>query len=509
MKRMTGRVASLATFGLCGLVVLVAPGEAGAAPVFLVNCAGRLVDNTPVVREARGPNPVSCEVIGGNLLHPLVVTETNAAALPGILQSSSQARTSAINEFGLSPGFFITSSLAMFVLDDVIISAPPGMGGPVSGELRLELSGTLSLEHVGDGAEGFVKVRILGVGEGLASISTRLGFGVSGVIRDAGVASPEDLQQHVLLTIPLADLPVGVAFPLVLSLGTSAELAYLGSDLGTPISFSVDGVADFRHTLSFPTTGPVITLPPGYTVNSASGRIADNHWAGPANGSPPTANAGTDQTRIEGTLVTLDGTASTDPDGDTLGYSWAQLDGPAVALSNPISSTPTFTAPLVDSGGAALLFELTVNDGSGASSTDEVAVLVQNANDPPACTAAQPSRTWLWPPDHDWAPIGITGISDPDNNPVTVVVTGITQDEPVNGPGDGNTGPDAVIQTHGVLLRAERAGGGNGRVYRVQFTADDSQGGVCSGAVTVGVPRNMSPGSSTVDDGQLFDSTHP
>ncbi len=103
-------------------------------------------------------------------------------------------------------------------------------------------------------------------------------------------------------------------------------------------------------------------------------------------------------------------------------------------------------------------------------------------------------------------------MTDPDNNAVTIQITGVTQDEPVNGVGDGDTSPDAVISGDSVLLRAERTGltGGvqeNGRVYVVNFTADDGQGGSCSGSIAVGVPHDRK--DTPVDDGQNIDSTLP
>jgi len=104
--------------------------------------------------------------------------------------------------------------------------------------------------------------------------------------------------------------------------------------------------------------------------------------------------------------------------------------------------------------------------------------------------------------------VAIVGVADPNNEQVTLTVTGVTQDEPVDGLGDGDTSPDAVPQRDTVLLRAERAGTGNGRVYRITFTAVDSRGGQCTGSVTVCVPHDRQA-ASCVDGGQQHDSTQP
>lgn len=125
----------------------------------------------------------------------------------------------------------------------------------------------------------------------------------------------------------------------------------------------------------------------------------------------------------------------------------------------------------------------------------------------PTCSAAQAKPPLLWSPHHQLVPIAVTGVTDPDGHTLTITVTGVTQDEPVNAKGDGNTSPDAVVQAGVASVRAERAGSGNGRVYLLSFKADDGQGGVCTGVVTVSVPHSLKKWAIAIDDGQLYDST--
>jgi hypothetical protein len=221
----------------------------------------------------------------------------------------------------------------------------------------------------------------------------------------------------------------------------------------------------------------------------------------------PTANAGADQTVNEGTVVTLDGRASADPDSDPLHYSWSPTSGPGFTLSGATTATPTFTAPPQPSHSQkTLTFQLLVDDGLGGTASDSVNVTVLDVDAPPACGLAQAKPAVLSPADHKMASVAIVGVTDPDKDQVTLTVTGVRQDEPVNSVEDGDTSPDAVLQGSSVLLRRERSGTGNGRVYHVHFTARDNFGGSCTGAVTACMPLKSKPATCT-DGGELYDST--
>ncbi len=131
-----------------------------------------------------------------------------------------------------------------------------------------------------------------------------------------------------------------------------------------------------------------------------------------------------------------------------------------------------------------------------------------SCNEAPDCSGAFASAGELWPPNHAYHDITVEGVTDPDGDTVTITITGIFQDESVNGTGDGNTCPDGTgVGTSTASVRAERSGQGDGRVYHISYVASDGQGGECEGTVTVCVPHSQGGGGGCVDQGPLFDST--
>lgn len=89
--------------------------------------------------------------------------------------------------------------------------------------------------------------------------------------------------------------------------------------------------------------------------------------------SGPTANAGPDQTVSPGATVYLDGSGSTDPDGDPLVYLWtitSKPGGSGATLSDSGSSHPTFVADME----GIYVVSLTVTDGETYSPADLVSI---------------------------------------------------------------------------------------------------------------------------------------
>ncbi len=103
---------------------------------------------------------------------------------------------------------------------------------------------------------------------------------------------------------------------------------------------------------------------------------------GPSN-SPPVADAGADQIIECGNDVTLDGSGSSDPDGDALSYTWSGSFGTVDGV------TATVTLPL-----GTHTVTLTVDDGNGATSSDDVVITVEDTT-PPVVTSATLSGTEL------------------------------------------------------------------------------------------------------------------
>lgn len=234
--------------------------------------------------------------------------------------------------------------------------------------------------------------------------------------------------------------------------------------------------------------------PPGIndlaTMEFIDAGIAHNYTPVPNN--PPIADAGPDQT-IEanttgGANVQLDGSGSYDPDGDPLTYQWTWDSESATGVS------PMVFLPL-----GITTITLVVNDGMLDSEPDTVDITVQDTT-PPEIVLFEPDPSKLWPPNHKFIDVIIMGIAldicdiDLDINVSVEVI------DAEGGDGGAEHKPDyeivdAVVDEDGIVeilfsLRAERAGIGDGRIYRITAEVTDDSGNSGSDTIEVFVPHD-------------------
>ena len=172
---------------------------------------------------------------------------------------------------------------------------------------------------------------------------------------------------------------------------------------------------------------------------------------------------------------------------------------PDLPQLGPANVTYATTASGLTPGVYEICVRATGSDGGGVGSVTDCHVVRVNA--PPVCSGLAANPNLLWPPNHKLRQVTVTGATDPNGDPVTTTIVGVTQDEPVDGLGDGDTSPDAVFgpASNQVRLRAERSGLGDGRVYRVMVLVEDAFGLTCNATLRVGVPHDRGRGAAPVD----------
>ncbi|HSC96018.1 MAG TPA: PKD domain-containing protein [Burkholderiales bacterium] len=180
------------------------------------------------------------------------------------------------------------------------------------------------------------------------------------------------------------------------------------------------------------------------------------------NSNPPVADAGPDQTKgvYTGDAVVLDGSASSDADGDPLAYSWSLTtlpSGSSATLIDPASDKPSFIADMT----GTYVARLVVRDGKNDSAPDEVNVMV--VVPPPTVAIATPESgtiatespiTVAGTVDDPQSAITVNGIATPNNNgaysKADVSLTEGSNTVTVaaaNGTGVGNSSVEVTLRT--------------------------------------------------------------
>ena len=191
---------------------------------------------------------------------------------------------------------------------------------------------------------------------------------------------------------------------------------------------------------------------------------------------PPSADAGVDQTIHEGNPVTLDGSNSSDPDGNIAAYYWEQTGGISVTLSNSTTVQPTFTSPNVGIQGDTLTFNLTVTDNQGLQNSDEVIVNISWQNEPPTADAGSDQTVT----EGDTVMLDASNSSDHDGT-----IAGCRWTQTGAGPTITLKDPTAARQE----FMAPPAGL-SGEILTFELTVEDAQGLQSTDAVTITINDN-------------------
>jgi uncharacterized repeat protein (TIGR01451 family) len=291
---------------------------------------------------------VTCTLGGLAMGGVEVVTITVSAPItPGVITNTAAVTATAIDPDPLNNSAFVTVTVTEQADLAVVKTAEPALVAP--GDV---LTYTVTVTNLGPTSAPAVTVTdtvinsqgIPLLGAGWSSTGLEGHFGIQDTAWSCARAGG-------VFTCTVANLPVGVATPLVFTVTVP-------SVLGHAVITNTAVVASSEEDLNLTNNTAVVTTPVALR---------------------PVANAGADQSVPAGATVTLNGSASYDPDGDTpLSFGWLQIGGPAVTLSSATVVSPTFTAP---GAPTVLTFTLRVTDalGLGCTTADTVVVTVTNA----------------------------------------------------------------------------------------------------------------------------------
>jgi len=191
----------------------------------------------------------------------------------------------------------------------------------------------------------------------------------------------------------------------------------------------------------------------------------------------PIAVAGPNQTvecNAFGTgTVTVNGSSSHDPDGDSLTYAWT---GVLQSATGPVA---TIRAPM-----GVSKITLVVDDGYSGVGSDAMQVTVRDTT-PPVIHSAAANPNSSWPPNHKMFPVRLSvDASDTCDPSPRCRVVSVTSNE-------GTAADWEIVGPLEVMLRSERSGKGAGRVYTILIQCTDASGNASTRGVTVTIAHDQ------------------
>ena len=200
--------------------------------------------------------------------------------------------------------------------------------------------------------------------------------------------------------------------------------------------------------------------------------------------SPPVADAGIDQSVFVGATVQLDGSKSSDVDGNAISYFWSLLSAPTGSLAQLSSLSETMPTFIVDKPGTYIV-QLIVNDGVVDSAPDTVRIDTQNS--PPVANAGPDQNVFV----DDTVQLDGSGSKDADGNKLEFFWALISKPE-----GSGSTISSATAEK--TTFRADLPG-----TYIAQLIVRD--GKVESAPDTVVITATIRPATDSDGDGLTDD----
>jgi len=278
-----------------------------------------------------------------------------------------------------------------------------------------------------------------------------------------GTPTPDDSGIHVGFVGDNFAANNGLLEPVVLSFGTALQ----GKTVRLRFRQVSDaGVGDFGWAVDNVSFTGITNLP--FSAIVAEDSVAENR--------APTANAGADSLILLGDTATLDGSTSSDPDGDSLSFAWTQTAGPIT----PISNAGQALASVAPVAAGTYSFLLTVTDARAVTSTDTVTVVVNRA---PVSNAGSDKSVF---PDTTVRLDG-SGSTDPDGDAVTFAWT-------------QTSGPTTVITNAGQAMATVKPAAAG--TYVFMLTVIDALGASSTDTVMVTVKAN--PVANAGVDGHLL-----
>ena len=217
-----------------------------------------------------------------------------------------------------------------------------------------------------------------------------------------------------------------------------------------------------------------------FAVNSEPPLGAQASFEGTLVNQPPTARAGGDRvvecTSPAGARITLDGSATSDPEGNIVSFTWHR----GVAFESPtVTVDPSLPTAVVQRPIGVETFSLRAVDAFGAIGQDQATVSVVDTA-APTLGRIELVTDCLWAPNHTLHlfrlghEISANATDTCDVSPA-IRIADVSSNQPVHMTGDGHTAPDIRFGTGAVCLRAERRGDDPGaREYTVTLEAVDA-----------------------------------